>query len=209
MKEKEPNKTTLVERLTIMMGLKPNQVGMVKMMAIGLALGILFLNAGELFGLEEGSSRPADTTLVSAPADSSGRDELVDLEREIGNKLERTLSLIQGTGAVRVAVTLEAGPEAVPVINSRVQETTTDEKAGDSSTRRSNTTQKDQSSVVTRDGSRDSLALLKRSRAQIAGVLIVAEGAQEITVRARIHEAAVTALGIAAHRVSVVPAEGR
>lgn len=206
---KDPQETGgLIGRLTQMLGLKPSQANMIKLIAVALALGILFLNAGELFGVTETNPQPANATeVVQQPVAS--QDELVRLEREIATNLAEKLSLIQGAGQVRVAVTLEASPAIVPVMSTRQQETSQHESAADDSTRKTDTKQLDKTHVVTRDGNRDVLAVLKRDRAPIAGVLIVADGAGDSRVRARLHAAAVTALGAPAHRVSVVASQGR
>lgn len=198
----------LMERLAAMLGLKPGQAHLIRMLAVALALGILFLNAGELFGVMEPKAPPAGATQVSTGAEQPVH-ELSRLERQMARELEEKLSLIQGAGRVRVAVTLEATPAAVPVINTREQKTQQSEQATDGSTRKTDTIQVDQNNVVTRDGNRDSLAILRQDRAPIAGVLIVAEGADSPGVRAALHAAAVAALGAPAHRVSVVPAERR
>jgi stage III sporulation protein AG len=191
--------------LASLIGLKPQHAQMVKLMAIAIALGVLFLSAGDLFGVSSRPGRPSGAVEVARP---SG-DELTRLEQEYARQLEATLSAVKGAGKVRVSVTLESGPEVVPVLNTRAQETRTQEKAGDGSNRDTTTTNRDVTNVMVQDGQSQNLAVQKRIRARIAGVSIVAEGARDAKVAALLHKVAVTQLGIPAHRVQVAAAEGR
>lgn len=194
-------------RLAEALGLKPQQANLVKLVAIGLTLGLLFLNAGDLFGVDTGTE-PRNATQVVADA-GVPRDELSAIEAEAAARLERILASVAGAGAVRVTVTLETGPAVSAVADSRVEKTTTREKAADESTRVTESENTQITHVTTGQGSGGALAVMKKSRAQIAGVLIVAEGARNDVVRARLHEAAWTALGISPNRISVMPAGGR
>jgi len=208
MGEKGPAKSGWAARLAGMLGLGPQHANTVKLVAVAMALGVLFLNAGDLFGIVGSSKPPAGATEVSAPP-GAPQDELTRMESDLAHNLERTLSLIAGAGTVQVSVMLEAGPTVTAITDSKVDKTTTRETAEDKSTRETVTTNTSQNNVMVKSGNTDALAVAKKSRAQIAGVLIVADGARSATVRARLHSAAVTALGISANRITVVPANGR
>ena len=67
----------------------------------------------------------------------------------------------------------------------------------------------DQSNVMSKDLNQDLPAVASRSRAEVAGVLIVAEGARDVRIRARLLDAAMVALNVPANRIQVVPADGR
>jgi stage III sporulation protein AG len=205
-----PEQNTWLGRLGASLGLKPQHAGLIKIVAAGLFIGILFLSAPTLFGVGESNSpgRPPSATEVAAPADVTAREELTRLEQEMSTTLERSLSVIDGAGKVHVAITLSAGPRIDPLTNERTERTTTTEKAQDNSQRTQETTTRDTTNVMTKDGSRDVPAAAARIAAKIAGVLIVADGARDATVRARLHQAAVTELSIPAHRV-VVEASNR
>ncbi|MFZ5816803.1 MAG: stage III sporulation protein AG [Bacillota bacterium] len=206
--EKKPEEPGWIETLLARLGIGKREAGLVKMLAIGLALGILFLQAGSLFGVETGSrptERPPNATLVGAPA--AEEDELTRLERRIAGDLEEKLSLIRGAGRVRVLVTLEAGPTIDVVKNTTVDTSTTTEKASDSSTRQTETTNTRGEHVFYRDGSAERPVVARTSRPEIAGVLIVAEGAREARIKARLLDAAAVALKVPAHRIEVLPAD--
>lgn len=197
-------------RLAQWLGLKSVQGPMLKWIAVAVALGVLFLNAGSLFGLTETSQRPPNATEVVASVQEQPTDELQRLELEMADRLVAILSQVEGAGQVSATVTLAKGPTVTPLMNTRRETTTTDETAADGSQRRTETVSDDQTNVMSKDVNQDLPAVASRSRAEVAGVLIVAEGARSAAVRARLHAAAVTALNIPAHRIEVVPAaEGR
>lgn len=191
------------------MGLSENQAKLVPFLAILLAVGILFLQAGPLFGVETGSGsgeHPPNATLVTSPARGE-EDELTRLERRLATDLEEKLAWIQGAGEVRVLVTLEAGPTIEVVKNTTVDQSTTTEKASDSSTRQTETTNTSNDHVFYRDGTAERPVVARTSRPQVAGVLIVAEGARDVRIRARLLDATVVALKVPANRIEVVPAD--
>ncbi|MFZ5824044.1 MAG: stage III sporulation protein AG [Bacillota bacterium] len=190
-------------------GLTKKQAQMVPMFAVVLAIGILFLQAGTLFGVETGSDsseRPPNATLVTGPARGE-EDELTRLERRIATDLEERLSWIRGAGQVRVLVTLESGPTIDVVKNTSVDQSTTTEKAADNSTRETQTTNTSNDHVFYREGSAERPVVARTGRPEIAGVLIVAEGARDARIRARLLDAATIALKVPANRIEVVPAD--
>lgn len=207
MTERDGN-SGLGERLARWLGLKPGQANVLKLVAVALALGVLFLNAGNLFGVTESGRRSPEATEVVAPTRDS-QDPLQQLEREMAARLEEILSQVEGAGQVRVTVTLASTPAVMPLTNSRREQTVTEETAADGSHRRTETVTTDETNVMSTDANQDVPAVASRSRAEVAGVLIVADGAGNETIRARLHRAAVTALDIPAHRIEVVPAGER
>jgi len=198
---------TLAEKIAQLIGMKPHQANMVKFLAVALALGILFMNAGALFGVTDRPSDPAATEIVASPG--APQDELTRMEGDLGRTLERILSQITGAGEVRVTVMLLAGPTITTVADHRTDKTHTTESAADGSKREIVAENVTRTNVVTKSGNTDTPAVMKKDRAEIAGVLIVADGAGSVSVRAKLHSAAMTALGIPAHRIQVVAAKER
>ncbi|MEW8977591.1 MAG: stage III sporulation protein AG [Symbiobacterium sp.] len=189
------------------LGLTKEQARVVPLVAVLLFIGILMMQSGELFGVDSGTT-PADpspgATLVSAVEE----DELTRLERQKAAELERMLAQIEGAGRVRVMVTLAAGPTIEVVKNTTIDQQTTTEEAADSSTRRTESTNTREDHLFARSGSAEQPVVARTSAPEIAGVLIVAEGARDVRIRARLMDAAMVALNIPANRIEVVPANG-
>jgi len=119
----------------------------------------------------------------------------------MSQELEEILSSIEGAGRVGVTVQLATGVINVPVINTNEQETTTGETAADKSERTSKTTTVTKNNVVVQD----SLAVSKQLRPEIAGVLVVADGARNAQMRYRLTKAVADHLRVPMHMVRVEP----
>lgn len=120
----------------------------------------------------------------------------------IEQQLKYTLSQIQGAGRVEVMIMYESSSEIVPAISVDTQtSTTTDTRDSGSSTTKTENTQ---SEVVTIGGSGGSSALvLKEKTPQIRGVIVVAEGADNISVKLNLLSAVKTLLNISPDQVDV------
>lgn len=207
MADSGPKKPGWAEQLASLLNIPPAKANLVRWVAILLFLGVLYMTFGDYLGLSRPTERPTGATEVTAQA--APQDELVRMERETAQDLESTLSQIQGAGQVHVKVTLESGPAVAAVTDTRVEKSTNTEKATDQSTRTTDTTNTTSTNVVVKSGGQDALAVAKKTRAQVAGVIVVADGARDPSVKALIFQATVRALGVPANRVDVYPAEGR
>lgn len=120
----------------------------------------------------------------------------------VEEKLQETLSKIEGAGLVQVMITYESSAEIVPAISVDTQiSTTTDERESGSSTTKS---ENSQSEVVTVNGSSGNNALvLKENSPPVKGVIVVAEGADDIGVKLSLLSAVKTILNISPDQVDV------
>ncbi|HEX3074880.1 MAG TPA: hypothetical protein VHP30_14800 [Ignavibacteriales bacterium] len=117
-------------------------------------------------------------------------------------KLEQILSSIEGAGRVDVCITYESSPEIVPAISENKQISSTTD-AGENGTSMINT-ENTQSNVVTINGSSGTSALvLREDSPKVMGVIVVAEGADDIGVRLNLLEAVQTVLNVSPDRVDV------
>lgn len=172
---------------------------------LAVAAGILFLWSGDLFGLV--NVRPAAPLAASAPATAPvTQDELTRWEQTQAQELMAFLARIQGAGKVDVAVSLESGPAVDVVKDITTEKTKQTETAADNSTRLTETTSVRESHLLQKGGASDSPVVAKRTRPVIAGVVVVAEGAWNAEVKAKLLQATYVKLGIPASRVQVFAA---
>lgn len=177
---------------------KPPDV--MKLALVAAAVGVALMTAPGLFGLKtSGKNPPAGATPVAAEAKMGRSTEIEMLQAEMSQDLEEILSSIEGAGRVGVTVQLATGTINVPVINTTEQKTTTGEKAADNSNRTSETTTVTRNNVVVQD----SLAVSKQLRPEIAGVLVVADGARNAQMRYRLTKAVADHLRLPMHMVRV------
>lgn len=121
---------------------------------------------------------------------------------DIELRLESILSKIEGAGAVEVMITYESTPEKVPAISVDKQSSSTTD-VGENGTSTINT-ENTQSDVVTVNGSNGNDALvLKENSPEIKGVIVIAEGADDIAVRLNLLRAVETVLDVTPDRVDV------
>ena len=110
-------------------------------------------------------------------------------------RLASILSSIKGAGQVEVMITYEGEAEKVPAYdNNSTTSSTVDAQ------NRSTTNQSTSSKPVS--GSED-LVVITEKRPQVLGVVIVAEGADDLSVQMELSRAAQTALGVDASKVEV------
>lgn len=125
------------------------------------------------------------------------------LSSYLSQQLEEILSLVAGAGQVRVMLTM-GSTASVYAQNSQTSLSATLEDDGEGGSRNIDSETSSHSYVTLRnaDGSERPLRL-QEIRAPIEGVIIVAEGAGDITVRDALIRAAATGLNIGLHQVQV------
>ena len=116
------------------------------------------------------------------------KETIQSLDEE--QKLSQILSGIDGAGQVQVMITYASGPEIVPASVSSV-----------------NTSQQDaaytSSSRTEPASAQDGAIVLKELSPQIKGVVVIAEGADDVAVKLDLLQATVTVLQIDADQVDV------
>lgn len=151
-------------------------------------LAIYFASAGKAQPKIETQDKPSAVTISSSD--------------DVEQKLKHILSRIEGAGEVEVMITYESGTEIVPAISVDKQTTTkTDTRENGTST---TDTQNTQSEVVTIGGSGGSSALVIKEKSPIVkGVIVVSQGADDITVKLNLLKAVQTILNVGPHQVDV------
>lgn len=173
---------------------------MMKLVLVATAAGIVFMTVPGLFGLKGSAKGPPDgATPVTAQPKSGKETDIEEQQARMNRELETILSRIDGAGRVHVSVQLATGVISVPVVNTSQQETVTGEKASDDSHRDQKTTTVTTTNVVVQD----SLAVSRQLRPEIAGVIVVADGAASDRMRSRLTRAVADHLHIPLHMVRV------
>lgn len=115
------------------------------------------------------------------------------------------LQKIAGVGAVDVLVTVEATEELVVERNVDQRQQSTNEKDREGGTRQVTDASRNGQVVLYEKKGEQMPLVIKKIRPQIRGVVVVAEGAENLTVKKLIAEAVERGLGVPAHRISVIP----
>jgi len=145
-----------------------------------------------------------------AEAKSEGDDSISAAEKELEGRLEKVLSSVAGCGDVQATVTMAAGPEYQYAKNLSEQTKTIEEndQSGGKRTTTEANEEGDLALVRAVTGGKEEPVLIMAKRPEIAGVLVLAEGAGDPGLREELVRAVVTVLAVPAHKVTVLPKEG-
>lgn len=169
-----------------------------------LALAVMALIVtGDFFSL-----KPVSGPVERNPTlESSNYQEGTTLTEEeiIERRLKRILEEIKGAGQVEVMLTFEMGTEIVPALNRVESKDVTEEKDANGGTRILSSENITTNTVISSDGKGNQPLVLKEIKPQVKGVIVVAEGADQVEVKAKLYEAVKTVLQIPGHRVEVYP----
>lgn len=128
-----------------------------------------------------------------------------DIESEYEGRLKELLERIVGVGTVDVLVTVDSTEETVVQLNEKMVSTITDETDRNGAKRHITDISKDGQVVLYEVSGSQSPIVVKKLKARIRGVLIVAKGAENATVHKLIAEAVSRGIDVPIHRISVVP----
>jgi stage III sporulation protein AG len=171
-----------------------------------LGIGIfLMVFAGSLV-----ETHPPEPQVSNLESPLNQDDALSKNEQELENRLQEILGAVSGAGRVEVIVVLASGPERVFAQNVTKEERTVEEKDQAGGVRTTNEANEQGELVLLRQGSGNEggPVLIKETRSEIAGVLILAEGAKNPELKEKLAQAVMTVLAVPPHKVTVLPREG-
>jgi stage III sporulation protein AG len=128
-----------------------------------------------------------------------------DYEDFYENSLKEVLEEIVGVGEVKVMVNLESSEEKVYQENIRTGTQITNENDKQGGTRTIDDKTREEDLVLLSDGSGEAPVLVKTLKPKIRGVVVVANGAENMQIKAWIFDVVNRALDVPAHRISIVP----
>ncbi len=131
--------------------------------------------------------------------------EFEEFEARYEARMKEILEKIVGVGEVDILVTIESTEELVVEQNMQQSQQVTDEKDRDGGTRHITDISRSGEVVLYQSSGSQSPVVLKRIKPKIRGVLVVATGAENLTVKKLIVEAVERGIGAPAHRISVIP----
>ncbi|MBP2662190.1 MAG: stage sporulation protein [Firmicutes bacterium] len=197
--------TSLKEWLVGAKKIMPSQLlkaGVVNARLVWLGLlGIILLVVGsfyEPFTATPKSIIPAET-VKSTPAVNRTYEEA--LESKVGNLLAQ----IKGAGAVSVSITLERSSKQEHARNTIKETKTIQEKDNTGGIRTTTETKESQQVLLSKENGADRPVMVQEYKPIIKGVLVVAEGAHDSTVKASLTRAIEAGLGIPSYKITVLP----
>jgi stage III sporulation protein AG len=139
-----------------------------------------------------------------------GEDNTItDYEHAYENELKDALEQMLGVDKVTVIVNVDATDKKVLEKNTVTQSQTTDETDREGGKRKVEDASIDEQLVIVRNGDKEGPILLETKKPKIRGVLVVAQGAENIQVKKWIIEAVTRVLDVPSHRVAVMPKKSK
>ncbi|WP_248925301.1 stage III sporulation protein AG [Paenibacillus hamazuiensis] len=176
---------------------------------IGAAFMILnsFIHIKELDPIGESRGSPPQSEKPAFLGSGGGKEQTSfrEYEEAYEAQLRDILTKIVGVGDVEVLVTIESTEEVAVERNTQETQQTTNEKDQHGATRHvTDVTRRGEVVLYEVSGGKQPL-ILKTIKPKIRGVLVVARGAENLTVKKMISEAVERGLDVPAHRISILP----
>ena len=124
---------------------------------------------------------------------------------ELEDRFESILRKVNGIGEVEVMITLKTSGEHIPLKDVPYTQESINEDDGEGGSRTNNRIQKEESTVLVtnKDGNTQPYILQEREP-EVEGILVIAEGGDNILVQKDIIEAAEALFNIPMHKVKVM-----
>lgn len=183
--------------------------------AVVFLLGVLLLIIGDITGGLFGFGKDKETTEkpyqevkqkesdVEVSANTEAFPGGRDYEDKLKKELSDTLIQVKGVGKVSVMIYFEGSSESIPAVNSNDTNKKTEESDKEGGNRTITESSKSSTVVTTGDSGSNKALIVKELRPKIGGVMIVAEGAENSSVKEEVTNAVKTLLALPANKVSV------
>lgn len=164
----------------------------------GILLMILAIPTGSGGG---GEAAKKEETKQEEKSDDSSEADYVD---KLEEKLEDTLSEIDGAGRVRVMITLEDSGESIVEKDDTKESSDTAETDSAGGSRSEKRTDTGETTVYQEEDDRKVPFVGREMTPKIAGILVVAQGGENTQVKQNISEAVMALFQIDVNRIKVV-----
>lgn len=165
-------------------------------------IGIFLIISGGVFD----SYNKAATQKTAKPAATLQQDTVKrSYEDILEAKLSNVLSQLKGAGSVVVSITLENANMQEYAKNVTHDSKVIQEKDTSGGTRTTTENKESEQILVSRENGIEHPVAVQEIKPAIKGVLVIAEGAYDSTVKANLSKAVETCLGVPLYRVTVLP----
>ncbi|RJR12138.1 stage III sporulation protein AG [Candidatus Parcubacteria bacterium] len=185
-----------------------------------LLIGVGCMLFGNLFfGKEEASTfnsaiptmtqQESETPVFNQKDGDNVPSTISDYEASFESQMTEALEEIIGVGKVNVVVNVDATEKKVLQKNETTSTQTTEETDKDGGKRSVTDGSKEEQVVMSRKGNDEHPIVLETKKPVIRGVLVVAQGAENIHVKQMILEAVTRVLDVPQHKVAVLPKKSK
>ena len=124
---------------------------------------------------------------------------------EMEKKLEDILGKVSGIGEVKVMITLKATAEQVPLKDNPSTQESVNEVDGEGGSRTNNSVTREENTIlVTGENGNSVPYIIQELGPEVEGIVVIAEGGDDVNIIMDIMEAAEVLFGVPAHKVKVM-----
>lgn len=185
---------------------KQSKKKMIENAVIIVIIGVIIIIAGGTFFKSSPKKVEDDKSIEKEAVETGGKVTSADEKDETEKKIENVLTQIDGAGKVNVLITYCSGKEIIPAYDSKTNENDVQEKDSGGGTR--NTRQNNaENQIVFEEGQSGTKRpiILKELQPVVKGVVVVADGADEGSVKDNLLRAVQALLDVPIHRIQVFP----
>ena len=150
-----------------------------------IAIGILVMSFSD-FGFNNQDKDIYTFDSSSSEVEQNISSSLTEIEKHMEARLTSILSQIEGVGQVAINIFLESSMEYEYAVNTNNDQTVVSEQAQDGSTRTTNDTREEAQVVMKSLSQGKNEPVVIRDTSEVAGVMVVAEGANDILIREKL-----------------------
>lgn len=183
----------------------PKYILLLGSLGIVLMLASQFLQSNDELPAANQVAKQDEEEVAPVFARDAEKDSMADYEMRYENQLRETLGEIIGVSDVSVSINLAESEKNVYETNVRRGRQDTTETDREGGTREVEDIQEEENVVIVRSGDKEEALIVSKEKPSVAGVLVVAEGVDNVQVKAWVIEAVSRLLDVPAHRVSVLP----
>lgn len=132
-------------------------------------------------------------------------DPFEDIESQLETRLKDLLESMVGVGTADVLVTVESTEETVVQLNEKNTQQLTNESDKNGTSRHITEITREGQVVLYEVSGGQAPIVVKKLKPRVRGVIVVAKGAENATVRKLVQEAVSRGLDVPMHRISVMP----
>lgn len=169
-----------------------NMKDKIKLSIAMLLLGIVFCIVGKIISSDKSVYRNQKTV------ETKGKSEIIsENNNNLERRLEEIISAVDGVGNVKLLITYEDDGEDVPMENVNEKDSLDNE--------RGSTDNSYEAEIVLEDnGEGESVAIRKKMHPSVRGVIVVAEGADDVGIKSELIAAVASVTGVSQHKIHVM-----
>ena len=160
-------------------------------------LVILIVSLNSIYGKEDNENE-----IINSEVHQSTKNATYKSEFEM--RLENILSKISGAGEVSVMVSYESEIKKIPMMDTKNTTTITSEKDSSGGERKTEEKNQEQIVIYESNGSSKSPVIQEYTVPKVLGVIVVAEGARDASVKEKIINAVSSVTDVASHKIQVL-----